>query len=120
MTQDISTQDTLTAPERRDYDRLPLRAYAELSHATERYEAHLIDISQFGAKIALLVDHAINPGDDFTLTLEPENLPDALSQQLPLSLQAKAVHIKQHILGIRCQPADEADVERFNRLLSLL
>ncbi|MDO3387904.1 PilZ domain-containing protein [Gilvimarinus sp. SDUM040013] len=110
--------NTPSSNERRDTERLPLRAYAELAHNLQRYEAHVLDISEQGARIALLVDHNITTDHEFTLVLEPQDLPDILSKYLPLTLTAKAVHIRQHILGIRCSPLHDQDAKRFAKLLA--
>lgn len=104
--------------ERRNSVRLPLRAYAELSHGSVRFEAHVLDISGQGVRIALLKAHPIDPGDDFTLVLEPESLPDRLSKHLPLTLKARAVHVLHHIIGAHCEPLQASDAERYRRLLT--
>lgn len=112
------TIEPSTDSERRDSERLPLRAYAQLAHNTQSFEAHVLDISEQGARIALLNEHSIQPDDEFSLRLEPADLPDIISEHLPLTLTAQAVHIRQHILGIRIQPQQESDAKRFAKLLT--
>lgn len=59
---------------RREHTRYPLRAFAELGNSTQEWAAHLLDISYFGARVALLDDYQITPGNLIRLRIEiPES-----------------------------------------------
>ncbi|MDO3380944.1 PilZ domain-containing protein [Gilvimarinus algae] len=105
--------------ERRDNDRLPLRAYAQVD-GQPSLEAHVLDISLTGIRIALLQEHGISPGEPLELVIEPDMLPQALAPLLPLTLKAKVVHLRQHILGLTCEPMEAADAQRLETLIAQL
>lgn len=106
--------------ERRDSERLPLRAYALLEKNDQRLEAHVLDLSEQGARIALLQAHTVTQGDAIALTIEPDQLPDFIGAYLPLTLDAEVVHLKQHILGLRLKATSPEAHSTFAEFLSTL
>lgn len=104
--------------DRREHTRYPLRAFAELDNSTETCEAHVLDISAKGARIALLDENNFAAGDTVILNIEipadknPEGIP------LYLHLNGIVAHRYEHILGIFYQPATDLDAELLNYLLN--
>ncbi len=108
--------------ERRQHPRLPLRAYAELQYANQRWDAHILDISATGARLALLSEHLLRTGDNLhvEILLDEDQQPPHQQPPQRLHLQGQLVHIREHILGYQFNPATEADAARLQQLLSEL
>ncbi len=103
--------------ERRTSPRYPLRAFAELGSSDKEWAAHVLDISFYGARIALLDEYNLCAGDPIRLRLEiPEmEVPEGM---LPyLHLQGTLVHQQEHMLGIQYEPASELDAELLKKIL---
>lgn len=107
----------LPADERRQHPRLPLRAYAQLQYASKRWDAHVLDISATGARLALLSEHLLRAGDRLHVDIL---LDEDTPQPQQLHLQGQLVHIREHILGYQFSPASAADGERLQQLLAEL
>lgn len=112
-----------TAHERRESPRHPVRAYAFMMHATNNWHVHLIDMSSTGARLAVLEEHRLQPGDDVNLTIELEDIRDPDIKPLideqahkVLRLRGTLVHLREHMLGVEYRPISEVD----QVLLSLL
>ena len=91
-----------------------------LLNSTQEWAAHLLDISYFGARVALLDDYQITPENIIRLRIEiPESkVAEGLSPFL--NLHGKLVHQHGHMLGIKYEPMTEADAELLDRLLTNL
>ena len=104
--------------DRREHPRYPLRAFAELDNSTETCEAHVLDISAQGARIALLDVNSFAAGDTVLFNIEipadknPKGIP------LYLHLNGIVAHRHEHILGISYQPVTDLDAELLNYLLN--
>lgn len=107
----------IAADERRRQPRQPVRAYARLSYSTREWETHLLDLSATGARLAVLGDHLLRPGDHVQLALDLSPWPDLAEQQSHLRLDATLVHLKEHILGLEHRPATEEDRSLLTQVL---
>lgn len=85
--------------ERRNSPRFPLRAYASVKTSDAEWNAHLLDISATGARLAILDEHSLQIGDSLVLLLELEDL-NNLQPGQSLELAGKVVHLREHIVGI--------------------
>lgn len=85
--------------ERRNSPRFPLRAYASVKTSDIEWNAHLLDISATGARLAILDEHELQIGDSLLLILELEDL-DNPQPGKSLELTGKIVHLREHIVGI--------------------
>ncbi len=102
--------------ERRQYPRFRLRAYASLSHGNHTWEAHLLDMSMTGARLALLGEHLLRPGDDINLQVPVED--PAKGSPHTLHLRGRLVHLREHVLGVEYQAVADVDRQLLNLLLS--
>lgn len=110
----------MTHDDRRTSPRYPLRAFAELGSSNREWAAHVLDISYYGARIALLDEYNLCAGDSIRLRLEiPEmQVPEG---RLPyLHLEGTLVHQQEHMLGIQYEPASELDAELLKQILANL
>lgn len=106
--------------DRREHMRHPLRAFAQLGNATNEWAAHLLDISYYGARVALLDEYQLAPGNAIRLRIEipEEKIRSGMSAYL--NLQGKLVHQNGHMLGIQYEPATDADASLLDKLLTSL
>lgn len=102
--------------ERRIAPRYTVRAYASLQKAPHIWNAHLLDISATGARLAILDEHALQSNDIITFDIELEELIPNPQYQL-LKLEGKIVHLRDHIIGIMLTKIEEEDRESFENLL---
>lgn len=114
------TTNIVKPDDRREHTRYPLRAYAELGNSTNQWEAHLLDISYFGARVALLDEYQLSPGNAIRLRIEiPEkNRSEGMSPYL--NLRGKLVHQQGHMLGIQYEPMNDSDANLLDLLLANL
>src|SRR4051812_46416019 len=106
--------------DRREHTRYPLRAFAELGNSTHEWAAHLLDISYYGARVALLDEYQLTPGNLIRLRIE---IPESKVEQgmSPfLNLHGRLVHQHGHMLGIKYEPMTEADAQLLDVLLANL
>jgi len=96
--------------ERRLHPRFPVRTYAQIHHAGQQWEAHLLDMSISGAKLAVLDEHTLVRGDSIKLivTVEPAVMATPSAPQM-LQLPSKLIHLCEHLLGIEYELATAAD-----------
>ncbi len=85
--------------ERRNSPRFPLRAYASVKTSNNEWNAHLLDISATGARLAILDEHELKIDDSLILILELEDLNHPQPGK-SLELTGKIVHLREHIVGI--------------------
>lgn len=103
--------------DKRQAPRLPLRAYAQVSHANQRWSAHVLDISPTGARIAVLEEHPFAPGMGVKLTVE---FIDTDSDSETLLMHGLVVHSLEHVVGLDLEPNSTADRVLLERLLDKL
>jgi hypothetical protein len=90
--------------ERRRHNRLPVRTYAQLTYGDRQWEAHLLDMSYSGARLALLDEHPLKPGDNISLLVMVDKQPENPLGQIKLA--GKLVHLREHLLGVAYEPVD--------------
>lgn len=95
--------------EKRRYPRFPLRAYAELQYSTKTWEAHVLDLSETGARLALLDEHLLQKGDALRVHIDLDNLSLVASDKKHLNLHGRIVHVREHVLGFDFQPDTPID-----------
>ncbi|RYY75073.1 MAG: PilZ domain-containing protein [Gammaproteobacteria bacterium] len=106
--------------ERRTTPRYPLRAFAALRNSDKEWAAHVLDISYYGARVALLDDYHLCAGDSIQLRLEIPEM-QVLQGALPyLHVNGTLVHQQEHMLGIQYEPATEEDARLLKQLLANL
>src|SRR5690606_30857614 len=106
-----------TADEKRQAPRLPLRAYAQIIASSQRWDAHVLDISPTGARIAVLREHPFNQGTGLKLVVE---FIDTASDSETLMMHGLVVHCQDHILGLDLEPNTTADRILLEQLLKKL
>lgn len=111
--------------ERRKNSRLPLRAHAEMQYSSKKWEAHVLDISHSGARLAILSEHLLRKGDTLRVQIlldEPEagNPVKLASNKKSLNLHGKLAHVREHILGYEFQPDTPADKTVLDELLHVI
>ncbi len=99
--------------EQRRFRRIPFEAKAFISHAKDRWEAQLLDISLKGALLTLPADWQGAVGQRLDLELIIEN------GALILHMQTEVVHIEQDHLGLRCLHIDLDSMAHLRRLVEL-
>jgi hypothetical protein len=102
--------------ERRESPRHPVRAHAYLEGPASSWSVHLLDMSATGARLAILDDHDLRPGDDVNLSIELEDVrtPDIQSviddqAHKLLRLKGTLVHLRDHMLGVEYRPISGVD-----------
>lgn len=104
--------------ERRLHPRFPIRAYAKLRYADKTWETHLLDMSLCGAKLAVLDEHMLQPGDGVTLAVDVDAMQlENVSHQV-IHLAGTLVHLREHLLGVEYQPVSETDKQLLTLFLS--
>ncbi|MDQ2075985.1 PilZ domain-containing protein [Marinimicrobium sp. ABcell2] len=102
--------------ERRESPRHPVRAHAYLEGAANSLPVHLLDMSATGARLAVLEEHSLQPGDDVNLSIELEdirtpNIKPLIDEQAHkiLRLRGTLVHLREHMLGVEYRPLSGVD-----------
>lgn len=112
--------------DRRKNSRLPLRAHAEMQYSSKKWEAHVLDISNTGARLAILSEHLLRKGDTLRVQIlldEPEaddSVKQLASNKKSLNLHGKLAHVREHILGYEFQPDTPADKTVLDQLLHVI
>ena len=116
MTHSVNDTTPLDHEDQRQHPRFNLRAYAELQYSSKSWEAHVLDISTQGARLAMLGEHLLCKGDALRLNvmLEPLHLEHAKKE---LHLHGVLVHVREHIVGFKFQPDAPIDKELLELLL---
>ncbi len=120
MTDFPSGPETLNDDERRRHNRLKLRAYAELQYSSKGWEAHVLDISESGARLAILGEHLLRKGDALRVQIMLEDLQQLAATKKSLNLHGRLAHVREHILGFEFQPDTPADKTNLGLLLEYL
>jgi len=108
------------AAERRRNPRLNLRAYAELQYSSKGWDAHVLDISATGARLAILGEHLLRSGDALRVRILVEEIPGLSALKKTLNLHGRLAHVREHILGFEFQPDTPLDRNQLEQLLDYL
>ncbi|HEY7886533.1 MAG TPA: PilZ domain-containing protein [Cellvibrionaceae bacterium] len=106
-----------SADEKRHAARLPLKAYAQIISSNDRWDAHVLDISPTGARIAVLREHPFTQGTGLKLVVE---FIDTASDSETLMMHGLVAHSKDHVLGLDLEPNTTSDRILLEQLLKKL
>ncbi len=106
--------------EKRKYARFPLRAIAELQYSTKSWEAHVLDISESGARLVILQEHLLQKGDPLRVHIHLDELNLVTSNKKMLNLHGRLIHVREQHLGFEFQPDAPADRTLLYELLTLI
>lgn len=110
--------DDMSDDDKRRHPRFPLRAYADLQYSTKKWEAHVLDLSESGARLAILGEHMLQKGDPLRVHIQLEDINLLTSTKKQLSLHGKLVHVREHLLGFEFQPDTPVDKTLLYELLT--
>jgi hypothetical protein len=99
MNKTTENSDHRTSP------RYRCRCYATVLSTNLTWDAHLLNLSQNGALIGVIIEHNIQADDKIELLIE-------LGQNDVLNLKGHVAHVKDHYIGIECAPLTESDYAR--------
>jgi|SRR5687768_14398284 hypothetical protein len=111
-------QDDISDDDKRRHPRFPLRAYADLQYSTKKWEAHIMDLSESGARLAILGEHLLQKGDTLRVHIQLEDISLLTSSKKQLSLHGRLIHVREHLLGFEFQPDTPVDKTLLYELLS--
>lgn len=117
MSEEKKTDDMSNEDQRR-HPRFPLRAYADLQYSTKKWEAHVLDISESGARMAILGEHMLQKGDPLRVHVQLDDVNLLTSPKKQLSLHGRLVHVREHLLGFEFQPDTPVDKTLLYELLT--
>lgn len=112
--------DDLNDDDKRRHPRFPLRAYADLQYSTKKWEAHVLDLSEAGSRLAILGEHLLQKGDPLRVHIQLDDVHLPTSSKKQLSLHGRLIHVREHLLGFEFQPDTPADKTLLNELLTLI
>ena len=104
--------------DKRKHPRFPLRAYAELQYSTKSWEAHVLDLSESGARLVILSEHLLQKGDTLRVHIQLEDLNLVASNKKLLNLHGRLIHVREQHLGFEFQPDTPADKTLLYELLT--
>lgn len=93
----------------RAHTRHKCRCYATLCSTHETWPAHLLNISDAGALVAILSHHSLSNEDRIDLEIELEDG--------SLTLKGSIAHLKQHYLGLKYDDLSQEDHDRLYQAL---
>ena len=99
--------------DRRRALRVQLRTHSNLVTADGGCTAHLVNISESGALIAVIEPHQLSAGEAIALDVE---LPNGTTARM----EGHIAHVKDHMLGLDCTAATDADAERLDAVIAEL
>lgn len=117
MSEDIIPENTSDADQRR-HPRFPLRAYADLQYSTKKWEAHILDLSESGARVAILGEHLLQKGDPLRVHIQLDEINLLTAPKKILSLHGRLIHVREHLLGFEFQPDTPIDKTMLYELLT--
>ena len=115
-----------TPEDRRKNSRFPLRAHAQMQYSSKSWEAHVLDLSSTGARLAILSEHLLRRGDPLRVQIIlDEQAPDNTIKirnpsKKSLNLHGRLAHVREHILGYEFQPDTPADKTALDELLHVI
>ncbi len=95
---------------RRREKRYPHREECTLELGDNSYGAHMLNISEHGALVAVMQDHGATQGETICLKVH--------SDSEPIVLKGTTAHVKLHYIGLRCDATDDANLDRIRHILS--
>lgn len=110
--------DDIREGDNRRHPRFPLRAYADLKYSTKKWEAHVLDLSESGACLAILGEHLLQKGDTLRVHIQLDEFNLITSPKKTLSLHGKLIHVREHLLGFEFQSDTPIDKTLLYELLS--
>lgn len=119
MTEPIASS-AVPPEDKRRHPRFPLRAVAELQYSTKSWEAHVIDISESGARMVILSEHLLQKGDPLRVHIRLDELNLVASNKKMLNLHGRLIHVREQHLGFEFQPDTPADRTLLYELLTLI
>ncbi|WP_039916563.1 PilZ domain-containing protein [Cellvibrio mixtus] len=105
---------------KRRHPRFPLRALAELQYSTKSWDAHVLDISESGARLVILSEHLLQKGDPLRIHIQLDDLNLVASSKTLLNLHGRLIHVREQHLGFEFQPDTPADRTLLYELLTLI
>jgi hypothetical protein len=93
----------------RRHPRFRYRCHAKLSATGQSWEAHLVNLSQQGALVAILEPHIIKTDDHIELLI---TLSDESGETLEMA--GKVAHVKEHYIGLDGKAKTENDFAKLN------
>lgn len=115
---EIIIPDTISENDKRRHPRFPMRAYADLQYSTKKWEAHVLDLSESGARLAILGEHLLQKGDPLRLHIQLDDINLLTSPKKQLNLHGKLVHVREHLLGFEFQADTPVDKTLLYELLT--
>ncbi|MEN0037136.1 MAG: PilZ domain-containing protein [Cellvibrio sp.] len=119
MSDEIVSENTGSADQRR-HARFPLRAYAELQYSSKKWEANVLDLSESGARLAILGEHLLQKGDALRVHIQLDEIALVTSPKKLLNLHGRLIHVREHLLGFEFQPDTPVDKTLLYELLTLI
>lgn len=110
--------DDMSDEDKRRHPRFPLRAYADLQYSTKKWEAHVLDLSESGARLAILGEHMLQKGDPLRVHIQLDDINLLTSPKKQLSLHGRLAHVREHLLGFEFQPDTPVDKTLLYELLT--
>lgn len=110
--------DDISDEDKRRHPRFPLRAYADLQYSTKKWEAHVLDLSESGARLAILGEHLLQKGDPLRVHIDLEEINLLTSPKKQLSLHGRLIHVREHLLGFEFQADTPVDKTLLYELLT--
>lgn len=99
--------------DRRRALRVQLRSDSSLITADGSCEAHLLNLSESGALLAVLEDHQLVAGEAISIEI-------ALPGAGTACMEGHIAHIKDHLLGLDCTPAADEDARKIEAVIDQL
>ncbi len=92
--------------------RFRCRCYATLQHTGETWPAHLLNLGDSGALVAILVPHRLDADEAVELCIE--------RSEGDIHLRGIIAHRKEHYIGVECNPISTRDRQALDHLLANL
>jgi hypothetical protein len=104
--------------DKRKHPRYPLRAYADLQYSTKKWDAEVLDLSESGARLAILGEHMLQKGDSLRVHIQLNDINLVTSPKKQLSLHGKLIHLREHLMGFEFQADTPVDKTLLYELLT--
>lgn len=101
--------------EQRTSTRFRYRCYATLEATNETWAGHLVNLSNKGALLAVIEHHRLKAGQALTVCIEVDQ-----ESGEELSLKGIIAHVKEHYIGVRCEPLSNEDALKLSARLNTL
>ena len=97
----------------RSSPRYRLRSHVNLARNDQTLDAHLLNISEGGALLAVIDQHDLCMGEVMTITIERE-------QQDNIQFVGHISHIKEHYIGLQCDQLSGPEHDKLHTILNEL